>query len=119
MLIRVGRTGGDEERLLGMTNTDVDGAPSPYGITFYGAHWCGDSRRSQALLDRLGVPYTFVDVELDAAASAWAARQNGGRRRTPTIAFGVNGPVLIEPTDPELTATLREQGLISGSPSAP
>ena len=102
-----------------MAHTDIDGAPSPHGITFYGAHWCSDSRRSRALLDRLGVPYAFVNVELDAAASAWTARQNGGQRRTPTIAFGVDGPVLIEPSDPELTAALQAQGLISVSPPAP
>lgn len=103
-----------------MASTDIqaapvrDGAPATDGITFYGADWCGDSRRSQALLDRLSLPYVFVDVDEDPTASAWAARQNAGQRRTPTIAFGTNGPVLIEPSDPELTAALRAAGLLDG-----
>ena len=95
-----------------MTNQDFAGAPARRGITFYGADWCGDSRRSQTLLDRLAIPYTFVDVDEDAAAAAWAARQNGGRRRIPTIALGAAGPVLIEPTDPDLTDALDRAGLL-------
>ena len=95
-----------------MTNQDIEGAPARHGVTFYGADWCGDSRRAQALLDRLAIPYAFVDVDEDAAASAWAARQNGGRRRTPTIAFGPGGPVLIEPSANELTDALDRAGLL-------
>ena len=95
-----------------MSNVDAEGAPAPRGITFYGADWCPDSRRSQALLDRLEVPYNFVDVDEDSAASDWAARHNAGQRRIPTIAFGAGGPVLIEPSDPELTEALDAAGLL-------
>lgn len=87
------------------------GGPSDAGITFYGTGWCPDSRRSRALLDRLTVPYAYVDLDQDEAASAWAAAQNGGRRRIPTIAFGAAGPILIEPSDDDLAAALREQRL--------
>lgn len=93
-----------------------DGAPTGDGITFYGADWCGDSRRSQALLDRLAVPYLFVDVDADPSASAWAADRNAGQRRTPTIALGADGPILIEPSDPELTDALRDAGLLTHTP---
>ena len=88
-----------------------DSAPAADGITFYGAGWCPDSCRSRALLDRLAVPYRVVDLDADAAATAWAAGQNGGIRRIPTIAFGAAGPVLIEPSDEALATMLREQGL--------
>ena len=37
-------------------------------ITMYGADWCGDCRRSKGYLDAHGVPYTYVDVDADAAA---------------------------------------------------
>ena len=30
----------------------------------YGAEWCGDCRRSKALLDRRGVDYDYVDLEV-------------------------------------------------------
>ena len=88
----------------------TDGAPTADGITMYGADWCGDTRRSKRLLDRLGMPYAFVDVDQDAAASAWAANQNGGRRRIPTIALSPRGPVLVEPSDDDLSTALRDAG---------
>lgn len=89
-----------------------DGAPTGDGITFYGTGWCPDSRRSRRLLDGLGISYAYVDLDQDAAALAWAARQNGGQRRIPTIAVGPGGPVLIEPSDDELGTALRDAGLI-------
>ena len=95
-----------------MPDVSTDGAPTADSITMYGADWCGDTRRSKALLTLLGVPYAFVDVDQDAAASAWAARQNGGRRRIPTIALGLRGSVLVEPSDDELAAALRDAGLV-------
>ena len=30
----------------------------------YGAAWCGDCRRSKALLDGRGVDYEYVDLEM-------------------------------------------------------
>lgn len=98
----------------GRTAVREDGSPAGDGITFYGTGWCPDSRRSRALLDRLAVPYAFVDLDADAAATAWAAAQNGSVRRIPTIALGVDGPILIEPTDAALDAALRERGLVGG-----
>jgi glutaredoxin len=96
----------------GRTAVREDGAPAGEGITFYGTGWCPDSRRSRALLDRLAVPYAFVDLDADEAATTWAAAQNGGVRRIPTIALGVDGPILIEPSDDELGRALRERGLV-------
>ncbi len=95
-----------------MLETTNDGAPAPTGITFYGTRWCPDSRRSRALLDRLAVPYRYVDLDHDEAAAAWAAAQNGGRRRIPTTACGPAGPVLIEPSDPDLEALLAQRDLV-------
>ena len=96
-----------------MVNEKDDRAAEPFGegITVFGADWCGDTRRSRALLDRLGVPYAYVDVDEDEAASAWVVAHNNGRRRLPTIVVGAGGPILAEPSDPELTAVLREAGL--------
>lgn len=102
-----------------MNETTIDGAPASDGITFYGTSWCPDSRRARALLDRLAVPYAYVDLDQDAAAAAWAAAQNDGQRRIPTIAFGPAGPVLIEPADADLDAVLRDQNLVERAPSGP
>lgn len=89
--------------------TTENGAPATGQITLYGADWCGDTVRSRALLDGLGVEYHYVDVDQDATASAWAAAQNGGQRRIPVIALSRSGPILIEPTDPELSEALSQR----------
>ena len=88
----------------------ADGSPAGDGITVYGANWCGDTRRSCALLDGLGVRYAFVDVDHNEAASTWAAEQNGGQRRIPVVVHGRGGQILVEPSDDELAGALDEVG---------
>jgi glutaredoxin len=72
----------------------------------YGAAWCGDCRRSKALLDRLEVDYDYVDVEAveDGAARAEAI---SGRKNIPVIVFP-DATHVVEPTDAELEAKLQE-----------
>lgn len=74
-------------------------------MLFYGADWCGDCRRSKALLARLGVPYTLIDTELVPGAKEEMAALNGGSGSIPTIVLP-DGRVLVEPSDAELTAAL-------------
>jgi mycoredoxin len=81
------------------------------GVKVYGADWCGDTRHTRAFLDRLGVAYEYVNVEEDARASEWVKEQNGGKERKPTV--DVAGQVLSVPTDHDLTAALREKGLMA------
>jgi len=71
----------------------------------YGASWCPDVKRSRALLDRLGVEYSYVDVEADAAAEARVRELQDGARRIPTIVWE-DGTFLVEPSDDELSARL-------------
>jgi mycoredoxin len=80
-------------------------------VTVYGADWCGDTRETQMHLDELGVPYRYIDVERDPAAREWVLRQNDGKQKTPTVDVG--GFVLSVPSNGELDAGLRRQGLIS------
>lgn len=92
----------------------ADGSPAGPGITVYGAWWCGDTRRSVALLDRLGIGHAYVSVDDDAAANAWATAQNRGQRRIPVVALGSDGPTLIEPSDEALLAGLAQTGYLAG-----
>ncbi len=89
------------------------GAPAQGGLTVYGTSWCGDTKRSRAMLDRLGVEYGFVDIDQQEAAAGWVEQQNEGSRSVPTIVVGEGGPVLTEPSDAELESALREQGMLS------
>jgi mycoredoxin len=98
--------------------TRLDGSPAGTGITLYGAWWCGDTRRSVGLLDRLGLDYAQVDVDADPAANAWAAAQNGGQRRIPVVVLGAGGPTLIEPSDEALLTALGETGRLVGAAEA-
>lgn len=78
-------------------------------VTFYGADWCGDCRRSKALLNGLGVEFEIRDVEASADA-AKEAQNISGRTNIPVIVFkdGVN---LVEPSDADLLSALKERGL--------
>jgi mycoredoxin len=74
-------------------------------LTVYGASWCPDVKRSRALLDREGVEYSYVDVEVDAAAEARVRSLQDGERRIPTIVWD-DGSFLVEPSDAELSERL-------------
>ena len=82
-------------------------------VTVYGADWCGPTRKSRAFLDRLRIPYTYVNVEEDQSASAWVREQNGGQELKPTITVGER--VLRAPSEAELNMALEEYGVISSA----
>jgi glutaredoxin len=75
-------------------------------ITMFGATWCGDCRRSKALLDRLGVDYDYVDIEVE-LNGATRAEAISGRKNIPVIVFPDQSHV-VEPSDAELEAKLGE-----------
>ena len=79
-------------------------------IIVYGADWCGDCRRSEALLKALKVDYEKKDVEQSAEFTE-EARSISGRTNIPVILF-TDGKYLVEPSDPELHAELKLRGLI-------
>jgi mycoredoxin len=81
-------------------------------ITFYGADWCGDCRRSKRLLDSLGVEYTLIDTETTPGAVEKVLEYNQGRQSIPVIVFP-DGTHLTEPSDPDLQAKLTALNLIS------
>ena len=79
-------------------------------VIVYGADWCGDCRRSEALLKALKVDYEKKDVEQSAEFTE-EARSISGRTNIPVILFS-DGKYLVEPSDPELHAELTIRGLI-------
>ncbi|MFI2651625.1 glutaredoxin family protein [Micromonospora fulviviridis] len=98
---------GDEEADL-----TVNDLPHHDELVVYGAGWCPDVRRSRALLDAARVPYLYVDVDEDQAATELVRRLQQGQRRIPTLVWP-DGSFLVEPTDDQLQAHLtrnREAG---------
>lgn len=63
----------------------------------YGAAWCGDCRRSKAVLDASGLEYDYVDVEASVQA-ADAVLAITGRTSIPVIVLP-DGSHLVEPSD--------------------
>ena len=79
-------------------------------VTFYGADWCSDCRRSKSLLNTLGVEYDMKDVEKDASL-AEEAEGIAGRKNIPVVQFK-DGHFMVEPSDADLHAELSKRGLI-------
>lgn len=79
-------------------------------VVVYGADWCSDCRRSEKLLNTLGVQYEKKDVEHSAEFTE-EARAISGRTNIPVILFA-DGKHLVEPSDAALHAELTIRGLI-------
>jgi mycoredoxin len=91
--------------------TDVTTLSTPESrITMFGAHWCGDCRRSMKLLDVLNIDYDYVDLEsVDDGADR--AQAISGRTQIPVITFP-DGTHVVEPSDSTLHAKLTALGRI-------
>jgi mycoredoxin len=79
-------------------------------VTYYGADWCTDCRRSKAQLQGLGVAFEEKNVE-QVAEFATEAESISGRKNIPVIVFA-DGEFLVEPSNPDLEAALAKRGLI-------
>ena len=88
----------------------ADTADPAQRITMFGAEWCGDCRRSKALLDVLGVDYDYIDLLL-ADDGADRATAISGRTQIPVIVFP-DGTHVVEPSDSLLHAKLTQFGSI-------
>ena len=79
-------------------------------VTVYGTRWCAHSQLVRRHLDRLGVPYQYVDLEAHPRAAAQVRWLTGGYVSHPTVS--VAGEVLVEPSIGELDLALERAGLI-------
>lgn len=79
-------------------------------VTYYGADWCVDCRRSKALLNKLEVAYETKDVS-ESAELAAEAEAVSGRKNIPVILFE-DGQFLVEPSDSDLQSALADRKLI-------
>ena len=84
--------------------------PRTAPVTVYGTRWCAMSQMVRRHLDRLGIPYRYVDLETDPEAAAQVRWLTGGYLSHPTVS--VAGEVLVEPNITELDWALERAGLI-------
>lgn len=78
-------------------------------ILILGRDTCEDTTRSRRFLTGRGIPFDYLDVELDVEADAINRSYNGGVRVTPVILIGdPKRPVrvVVEPSDDALLAAI-------------
>ncbi len=66
-------------------------------VTMYTTQWCGYCVRLKSQLDRSGIAYREVDIELDPAAADFVMDVNGGNQTVPTVVFE-DGSTATNPT---------------------
>jgi mycoredoxin len=86
-------------------------------VKFYGAMWCGDTRRARSWFDNNNVAYEWIDVEKNKEAEELVKSVNNGFRSIPTIIFA-DGSRLVEPSARKLEEHARRLGLIPPAPEA-
>ena len=80
-------------------------------IDFYTTDWCGDCVRSKALLNKLGLDFNEINVDLNEDANDYIKSLQVNQRRIPTIVFE-DESFLVEPSDVELENKLKELNYI-------
>ena len=77
-------------------------------VVVYGTRWCGMTQVIRRYLDRSGIPYQYIDLDLNPGAKAQLKWLTGGYASHPTVDVG--GQVLIEPDINELRWVLARNG---------
>lgn len=86
-------------------------------VKFYGAMWCGDTRRARSWMDKYKVSYEWIDVDKSKEAEEYVKSVNNGFRSIPTIVFP-DGSKLVEPSTKKLEEHIRAIGLPLTEPPA-
>lgn len=74
-------------------------------VTMYTTTWCGYCTRLKHGLEREGISFSEVNIELDDAAAELVMSVNGGNRTVPTLVFP-DGTALTNPTVAQVKAQL-------------
>ncbi len=83
---------------------------NPLPIVMYASPTCEDSELARDYLRTRGIPFSEINIDTDEEAARYVERVNRGFRSTPTIVFGDEAFVIVEPTIPELAEALRRAG---------
>ncbi|MCX4691145.1 glutaredoxin domain-containing protein [Streptomyces sp. NBC_01408] len=67
-------------------------------VTMYSTTWCGYCRRLKSQMDREGIAYNEINIELDPESAAFVEKANGGNQTVPTV-------LVVSPTGGESVMT--------------
>ncbi|MFE3581916.1 mycoredoxin [Streptomyces vinaceus] len=71
-------------------------------VTMYSTTWCGYCRRLKTQLDREGIAYNEINIELDPESAAFVEKANGGNQTVPTVLVISSGGTEAVMTNPSL-----------------
>ena len=74
-------------------------------VTMYTTTWCGYCFRLKKLMQREGIDFAEVDIEVDEQAAELVMSANGGNRTVPTLVFA-DGTALTNPSLDQVKAQL-------------
>jgi mycoredoxin len=75
-------------------------------LTMYSTQWCGYCIRLKKQLEREGIPFEVVDIEIDPEAAAFVENVNGGNQTVPTVRFA-DGSAMTNPSFAQVTGKLQ------------
>jgi mycoredoxin len=78
-------------------------------VTVYGRQWCGISQMVRRYLDRIGMPYDYVDLDRDPDAESRLSWLTGGRVRSPMVQ--IRDEMLVQPSVQEVARALARRGV--------
>lgn len=79
--------------------------PAKGSVTMYSTTWCGYCRRLKSQMDREGIGYTEVNIELDDDSAGYVMSVNGGNQTVPTVVFP-DGTAATNPSLAEVRSRL-------------
>ncbi|WP_448627094.1 mycoredoxin [Geodermatophilus sp. URMC 64] len=83
-------------------------------VTMYTTTWCGYCVRLKKLMQREGIEYAEVDIEVDESAADVVMAANGGNRTVPTLVFA-DGTALTNPSIDQVKKQLAESSRLNGA----
>jgi mycoredoxin len=73
----------------------------------YTTNWCGYCMRLKKLMQRDGIDFAEVNIEVDESAAELVMKANGGNRTVPTLVFA-DGSALTNPSIDQVKAQLEQ-----------
>lgn len=74
-------------------------------VTMYTTSWCGYCVRLKKLMQREGISFAEVNIEVEEGAAQVVESANGGNRTVPTLVFA-DGTALTNPSIDQVKAQL-------------
>lgn len=84
----------------------TDFIPAEGSITMFSTEWCGYCKRLKMMLDKSGIGYTEVNIEVTPGTPELVEQVNGGNQTVPTVVYP-DGSVATNPSLRDVQARLK------------